>query len=223
MAPKSVALRCFGTVIAYFAVVCCIAYPFAIIKRYDLLNPDRKEELNFMLYIILPWDFMSLWCWFVAALRDPGFVTAEHYLPLPEKMDKVDKATLERVANQKECERCKKAGRKGIWKIEFIHHCGICNRCVYNMDHHCPWLDNCAGKRTMKPFLLFSLYISIFAGMAMYFMTQICWPKFNYEGHGMKSVLHVWYNRLNPKIWEIDIWSNHYGICLFFSCRKEKK
>jgi hypothetical protein len=26
------------------------------------------------------------------------------------------------------------------------------------------------------------------------------------------SILHVWYNRLNPKIWEIDIWYNYWGL-----------
>jgi hypothetical protein len=176
------------------------------------LNPENKNELNWMIWYILPWDILSLWAWAVAAYRDPGFVVAEHFLPLPEKMDKVDKATLERIASLKECERCKKLGRTGIWKVEFLHHCGACNRCVYGMDHHCPWLDNCAGKRTMKPFLLFSVYIAVFCSIAMYHMTQILWPKFNYKGHGMTSIWHIWYNRLNPKIWELDIWYNGWGI-----------
>ena len=28
------------------------------------------------------------------------------------------------------------------------------------MDHHCPWINNCVGLYTMKPFLLFTLYLS---------------------------------------------------------------
>ena len=66
---------------------------------FDLLNPDNKYELDWMIWYILPWDIISLWAWGVAAYCDPGFVTAEHFMPLPEKMDKVDKATLERIAS----------------------------------------------------------------------------------------------------------------------------
>ena len=28
----------------------------------------------------------------------------------------------------------------------------------------------------------------------------------------MTSILHIWYNRLNPKIWEIDVWYNYWGV-----------
>ena len=31
-------------------------------------------------------------------------------------------------------------------------------RCVAQMDHHCPWIGNCAGIYTKKPLILFSLY-----------------------------------------------------------------
>ena len=30
-----------------------------------------------------------------------------------------------------------------------------CGRCVLDMDHHCFFLDNCVGRNTSKPFLLF--------------------------------------------------------------------
>ncbi|XP_067377068.1 palmitoyltransferase ZDHHC16A isoform X4 [Channa argus] len=33
-----------------------------------------------------------------------------------------------------------------IAKPARAHHCGICNRCILKMDHHCPWLNNCRFK-----------------------------------------------------------------------------
>lgn len=92
-------LQAVAGLVSHFTVLCCLTYPLVTLWRFDLLHPDNKYELDWMIWYILPWDLISLWAWGVAAYRDPGFVTAEHFLPLPEKMDKVDKATLERIAS----------------------------------------------------------------------------------------------------------------------------
>ncbi|XP_068629678.1 palmitoyltransferase ZDHHC11 [Battus philenor] len=33
-------------------------------------------------------------------------------------------------------------------------HCGICNKCVYNFDHHCKWLNSCIGQRNYLAFII---------------------------------------------------------------------
>jgi hypothetical protein len=80
------------------------------------------------------------------------------------------------------------------------------------MDHHCPWLDNCAGHLTIKAFLLFCIYIGIFCSLVLYHATQMCWPKFNSSGHGLTSILTIWTNRLSLKFWKLDIWFDVWGI-----------
>ncbi|EEY63100.1 uncharacterized protein PITG_14746 [Phytophthora infestans T30-4] len=39
------------------------------------------------------------------------------------------------------------------------HHCRECRRCVYEMDHHCPWINNCVGYYNYRHFWLLLLYI----------------------------------------------------------------
>ncbi len=49
-----------------------------------------------------------------------------------------------------------------------IYHCHECGFCIEKMDHHCPWMGQCVGKRNMKWFILFNLSWILFLGEFLY-------------------------------------------------------
>ena len=69
------------------------------------------------------------------------------------------------------------------------HHCSICQRCVYKMDHHCPWTNNCVGYLTMKPFLLFLFYVTNLCFFTVGWMYKAAWDhKIHHIGFAMNFI-----------------------------------
>ena len=108
--------------------------------------------------------------------------------------------------NNKFCFRgddtCMKLVHKGFYKETKVcktcyivkpfrsHHCNDCGNCIYNFDHHCPWIGGCVGGRNY-----------------VYFFTFLCLFNINNIFIAVFCIIHIIYSYKDIKGEEkIDKW-----------------
>lgn len=74
----------------------------------------------------------------------------------------------------KKCTRCNDV------KPARTHHCSVCDVCVFQMNHHCPFTNNCIGLENQRFFLLFIFYSLIGCAYNLISIMSI-WNHFIYK------------------------------------------
>ena len=86
------------------------------------------------------------------ALINPGIPDRKYY---------VKNFNLQNKGQIKDYFKCSKCNII-IPKSFKIMHCSICNVCIINHDHHCPWTGKCIGKNNLKSFYIFVTFLFIY-------------------------------------------------------------
>lgn len=147
---------------AYFYLTIVLMYaPHA--PFFALICPYFDDKMTPIVYVIPGYLlFFATVMLMLAAFTDPGIVPRgkplqeENPFSMEQKSPLVRKIMIKGVELEtKWCDTC------DVYRPIRTSHCGICNNCVENFDHHCPWVGNCIGKRNYRYYLWFIFAASL--------------------------------------------------------------
>jgi len=146
--------------LCYGRVMCGQGWPIAVQAMIFLL---MLPTFMFYVLVILPYsEYLDVWKHTALTLVGSGSVlffivlimlTDPGYLP---SSDAPSYNVRYELSNGKTyCETCK------IWKPARASHCVICNACVRNFDHHCPFVGNCIGERNYMYYVSLLWFVTL--------------------------------------------------------------
>ena len=115
-------------------------FSFILISIFVLGSNYLLIKIGFILIYLI---FISSYIYTV--LINPGIPSKQYYIPYFKNKNIGD------IKNWKKCSKCQILIPKTFKAI----HCDICQVCVREHDHHCPWTGKCIGKYNLMSFYIF--------------------------------------------------------------------
>ncbi|KAG9396071.1 DHHC palmitoyltransferase [Carpediemonas membranifera] len=151
-----------------FGVGLHIFQPLVIIFCFGLI---AILSAFFGLGVVQPMDYMIFRVpWLVLTMFQAINISFNYVLcivtgpgnpPFKEAIESGDvKINTDSTVKIKICKKCHRI------KPERCHHCSLCKKCVYRMDHHCPWIATCVGHYNYPYFYKFLFHSWLGCGVA---------------------------------------------------------
>ena len=134
---------------------CAISAPIFLFIFFNIEFFKKELTIIVPIFIILLYLATIIFI-LIATFVDPGIIRR---YPIEKDGGKGFKEKkifhLGNIFTYKYCQTC------NIIRPMRSTHCFDCNNCVERLDHHCPWIGNCAGKRNYKYFFIFLILLNI--------------------------------------------------------------
>nr|XP_040568396.1 probable protein S-acyltransferase 23 isoform X2 [Lepeophtheirus salmonis] len=152
-----------GPILFFLGSVLLWAYPMYFLRCI----PVTWEALPQTHYTFLVINVIMWFSLIVANQKDPGFLSknTDEYHRAIKQIAYFDEWKNPRGGPDilRLCHSCR------VVRPLRAKHCRICDRCVAQFDHHCPYIYNCVGLRNRGWFLIFTLSVAINCSITIFF------------------------------------------------------
>lgn len=148
---------------AWFLLISTSASYFTLVLP-EYINLVGLDQLHLFIGVVAAHSILFLFVllnFSIATFMDPGRFPKVDIKDLVEDDGNHQSGSYKNVlindmnVRMKWCTTCQ------FYRPPRSSHCGVCNACIDTMDHHCPWVCNCIGRRNYKYFLQFLISLTL--------------------------------------------------------------